>query len=187
MNLTNSQPVLASPIPDISYGSDVIFDYIFDSGTFTDEDVDNGSGDSLGYTLKMADGKDLPGWLNFDRNQIKLTGEPYPAISGVYDLELKATDIFGASAEDQFSLTIAGTSSDTNEPEAEKRVEWDFEVINQEEEAQKVVNVGDSFEISIKASDISDVNPHSVFSAYTDLHYDSSLIKAVSILSLIHI
>ena len=96
-----------------------------------------------------------------------LTGEPYPAISGVYELELKATDIFGASAEDQFPLTIAGTSSDKNEPEAEKRVEG-LEV-NQEEEAQKVVNV-EIFEISIKASDISDVNPHSVFSAYTDLH-----------------
>ena len=124
----------------------------------------------------MADGKDLPGWLNSDRNQIKLTGEPYPAISGVYELELKATDIFGASAEDQFSLTIAGTSSDTNEPEAEKRVEWGLEVINQEEEAQKAVNVGDSFEISIKASDISDVNPHSVFSLYRS-SLDSTLLR----------
>ena len=181
MEITNSAPVLANPIPDLSYGADVLFDYSFDNGIFTDADVDNGSGDSLGYTLKMADGKDLPGWLSFDRNQIKLSGEPYPAISGEYNLELKATDIFGASASDQFSLTIAGTSSDTSEPDAEKRVEWDLEVINQEEAAQKVVNVGDSFEISIKASDISDVNPHSVFSAYTDLHYDHTLIKAVSI------
>ena len=128
LNLTNSKPVLANPITDLSYGSDVIFDYTFDSGTFTDADVDNGSGDSLGYTSKMADGKDLPGWLNFDRNQIKLTGEPYPAISGVYELELKATDIFGASAEDQFSLTIGNfIVPDTNEPEAEKRVEWGLE------------------------------------------------------------
>ena len=181
LEITNSAPVLANPIPDLSYGADVLFDYSFDNGIFTDADVDNGSGDSLGYTLKMADGKDLPGWLSFDRNQIKLSGEPYPAISGEYNLELKATDIFGASASDQFSLTIAGTSSDTSEPDAEKRVEWDLEVINQEEAAQKVVNVGDSFEISIKASDISDVNPHSVFSAYTDLHYDHTLIKAVSI------
>ena len=52
LNLTNSEPVLATPIPDLSYGSDVIFDYTFDSGTPTDADVDNGSGDSLGYTLK---------------------------------------------------------------------------------------------------------------------------------------
>ena len=181
LNLNNRAPTTVGSLPDLGFGSNVIFSHILDSSIFEDLDVQDANGDSLSYNLQLADGRDLPGWLTFNAASLELIGEPYDAINGNYTLELTATDSFGASTSLEFALTIAGNSSDATDPTAPPSVAWDL-LIPEADEPELGFSVGDSVVVSITAADIVDPdNPQSVFSAYADLEYDHKLLRAVSI------
>jgi len=66
-------------------------------------------GDSLSYSLRMADGSALPGWLSFNSDTLVITGNP-PAGAASLSLMLVATDRFGATAIDPFTLTLSNTN-----------------------------------------------------------------------------
>ncbi len=86
------------------------FSYTVPSGAFADIDV----GDTLTYSMSLADGSDLPSWLSFDAVIRTLSGTPAWGALGGLDLLLTATDSAGASVTQSLYLGIQsrfGTSA----------------------------------------------------------------------------
>ena len=63
-------------------------------------------GDQLNYTITLANGSALPGWLTFDVTTLTLKGIPDNADIGNLNLKISVTDLFGNSASQYFSLEI---------------------------------------------------------------------------------
>ncbi|WP_434613192.1 putative Ig domain-containing protein [Tabrizicola sp. M-4] len=62
--------------------------------------------DSLTFSARLADGSALPDWMQIDPVTGRLTGRPVAGDQGVFDIIVTAEDGAGASAEDQFTLTL---------------------------------------------------------------------------------
>ncbi len=71
--------------------------------TFNDADP----GDSLTWSATLADGSQLPGWLNFDPATHMLSGEPSNENLGGLAIKVTVTDSGGLSSSDSFTLTVA--------------------------------------------------------------------------------
>jgi uncharacterized delta-60 repeat protein len=98
----NVAPVLANPLPDISFKADKPLLYTLPTNTFTDTDA----GNVLTYNLDMADGTGIPPWLTLDPLTGTLTGTPTTLDIGTFDLRITATDLVGATISDTFQMTI---------------------------------------------------------------------------------
>ncbi|NUQ61803.1 MAG: tandem-95 repeat protein [Pirellulales bacterium] len=101
----NDPPAVTSPIADLTTPQWEIFRYTFPASTFTDVE-----GDPLGYTAAQANGTPLPAWLSFDGPTRTFSGTPLQADVGVIVVRLTARDPSGASANDDFRLTVADTN-----------------------------------------------------------------------------
>ena len=66
----------------------------------------NDSLDGLSVQVSNAAGGELPGWLSFDPQTLKLTGTPPDELKGRVKLIVKAIDEFGESAQDELTLQI---------------------------------------------------------------------------------
>jgi Ca2+-binding RTX toxin-like protein len=107
VNDVNDAPQLMQPIADQSATAGQGFSMTIPAGAFHDVDA----GDSLTYSMRMADGSDLPSWLAFDANTRTLSGvaEAPPAGARVsMQLQVTAADRMGASASDVFALSVDG-------------------------------------------------------------------------------
>lgn len=60
--------------------------------------VSGQDGDTLTYSATMADGSNLPGWLNFDPSTLTFSGIPERGDVGTYALKVIVTDQWGFSA-----------------------------------------------------------------------------------------
>ncbi len=98
---TNDAPTLANSIADQAAVEDAPFSFQFAANTFADVDA----GDSLTYS---ASG--VPSWLVFDAFTRTFSGTPANADVGTYTLTVRATDLAGAFAEDQFDIVVANTN-----------------------------------------------------------------------------
>ncbi len=102
----NDAPVLGNPLMDQAVTAGMPFSYIVPVNTFTDEDM----GDSVTLSARLAGGAALPDWLAFDAAtgtfSGTFSGTPSASSVGVLDVEVVATDAAGASAGDQFVLTV---------------------------------------------------------------------------------
>ena len=116
----NDAPTLANPIPNQSATQGVAFSYTVPTGTFADID----QGDTLSYRARLADGSALPDWLKFDPAARTLSGTPLSATgngassagttalagasdsAGPWSIDIVATDSSGASASDEFTLSV---------------------------------------------------------------------------------
>lgn len=109
---TNDAPELMQGVADQSATEGETFSMVLPAGEFRDVDV----GDSLTYSVVMADGSALPSWLSFDASTGTLSGTPSAA--GTLDLQVVATDTSGATAVDAFSLSVAAAPAPTtpNDP-----------------------------------------------------------------------
>ncbi|MEF8699739.1 MAG: VCBS domain-containing protein [Candidatus Accumulibacter sp. UW20] len=96
----NDAPVLVNPIANQVLATDTTFSLSL-VGVFSDADV----GDSLTYSVKLADGSDLPSWLVFTPGTMTLAGNP-PAETPYLNLKFTATDGNAASAFTTFSLGL---------------------------------------------------------------------------------
>jgi VCBS repeat-containing protein len=99
---TNDAPVVAAAIADQSTLQDAPFSFTIPAGSFTD--IDNG--DLLSYTATMADGSTLPAWLTFDAATQTFNGVPDNWDVGMFDVQVTATDLSGASASSSFVLDV---------------------------------------------------------------------------------
>ncbi|WP_367714280.1 Ig-like domain-containing protein (plasmid) [Nitratireductor sp. GISD-1A_MAKvit] len=101
----NDAPVLDAPLDDVAQDENgetiktsTAFRFAAQTGNFSDPD-----GDQLAFSAMLADGQALPDWLQFDG--ASFSGTAPAGASGVYEIELKATD--GAEiVSDIFTLTV---------------------------------------------------------------------------------
>jgi hypothetical protein len=76
----------------------VPFAFSVPAGASVDADV----GDALNYSL--GSNPAVPGWLNFDPVAGNFSG--VPTATGVYPINLLATDVYGLTSTNQFFLTV---------------------------------------------------------------------------------
>jgi uncharacterized delta-60 repeat protein len=101
--IVNNPPVVAKPIATKTATSGIAFGFTIPTDTVTDPDV----GDTLGYTLTLANGDPLPSWLTFDATTRLLSGTPSLTEVGSINLVVKATDRGNLSVNNNFVLSIA--------------------------------------------------------------------------------
>jgi Ca2+-binding RTX toxin-like protein len=96
----NRAPVLVAPIPDSVAAAGTAFTYQVPQGTF----VDPNPGDTLNYGATLENGQPLPGWMIFDGATRTLSGTRPATDTGLYSVQISATDGSGRTASD--TLTI---------------------------------------------------------------------------------
>jgi Ca2+-binding RTX toxin-like protein len=101
---TNDAPIAAYAIADQSAAEGYAFSVAIPFDSFADIDV----GDSLVYAVTLADGSALPAWLGFDPWTGILSGTPPGGAAGSLSLTVTATDMAGASATGNFTISVTG-------------------------------------------------------------------------------
>jgi len=81
---------------------DAAFSFTIPDNSFTDPDV----GDTMSYTVTLADGAALPSWLVFDASTMTFSGKPTNDDIGVLSLKLTVTDTAGAFVSSGFNITV---------------------------------------------------------------------------------
>jgi len=101
----NQLPVANIEIPDQSTNVLEAYNYELPVSSFTDPD----SEDVLSYSTTLQDGTQIPTWLEFDTETLVFSG--YPDIVQVLPLKIIATDLFGATASINYTLTVKSVIS----------------------------------------------------------------------------
>jgi hypothetical protein len=102
VNNVNDAPVVASQIVNQTATEDALFTFAVPNNTFMDVDA----GDTLTYSVTLADGSVLPSWLTFDANTQTFSGAPTNDNVGTLSLKVTATDLAGASASTAFNVIV---------------------------------------------------------------------------------
>ena len=103
----NDAPAVTVGIADAATDEDAAFSYDA-SANFADDDTIHG--DVLSYSATLANGDPLPAWLSINAATGELSGTPANGDVGAISIIVTATDLAGATASDQFDLTIANTN-----------------------------------------------------------------------------
>ncbi|MBL8905027.1 MAG: putative Ig domain-containing protein, partial [Rhizobiales bacterium] len=103
---TNDAPTASVAIANQSTDEDAGFNFTVPATSFSDVDV----GDSLTLSATLADGSSLPSWLSFDPATQTFTGTPLNEDVGALSVRVTATDTAGATAYQDFTVTIANTN-----------------------------------------------------------------------------
>ena len=67
-------------------------------------------GDTLTLSATLADGSPLPAWLSFDPSTHTFSGTPLNGDVGSLSIRVTATDTAGASATQDFPVTVANAN-----------------------------------------------------------------------------
>ena len=116
VNNVNDAPELAQPVSDQTTTIDTPFSLAVPAGTFTDDDIIYG--DQLTLSATLANGDSLPDWLVFDPDTGVFSGTPAFFDYGDVTVRLTATDLAGASVNNDFGISVKapgaviGTESD---------------------------------------------------------------------------
>ena len=103
---TNDGPVASAAIAGQSASEDAGFSFTVPQASFTDVDV----GDTLTLSASLADGSPLPSWLSFDPASSTFSGTPLNGDVGSLSLRVTATDTSGATASQDFTVSVANTN-----------------------------------------------------------------------------
>ncbi|WP_292040150.1 putative Ig domain-containing protein [Massilia sp. UBA6681] len=107
---TNDLPTAALPLADQTKTGAGELSFALPLGSFTDAD-----GEQLSYTANLRDGNDsapLPAWLHFDPVSRSFSGNPPAGTTSPLTVRVTATDPSGASAHDDFVITLGGNLND---------------------------------------------------------------------------
>jgi len=96
----DNPPQLLLPVTSQFLQVSVPFAFAMPTGAFTDPDFN----DLLTYSLSG----NVPVWLNFDPVAGNFSGTPTAA--GIFPINLVATDLYGTSTTNQFTLTVTGAN-----------------------------------------------------------------------------
>jgi uncharacterized delta-60 repeat protein len=94
----------ASGIEDTTLAYGVVLSLVMP--VFTDPE-----GGQVTYSAALADGSALPAWLGFNVDTRTFSGTPTQSNVGRYDVAFAATDQWGASAQEGFSLAITNLTA----------------------------------------------------------------------------
>ena len=100
IGLPNRAPVLSSQLPDQAVFQGSMFIYTLPPSAFTDPDA----GDTLSYSVSLADGSALPPWLIFDGLTRTFSGTPHN--SGTTSLRVTVKDSGNLTVSDAFDLVV---------------------------------------------------------------------------------
>jgi Bacterial Ig domain/Cadherin-like domain/Putative Ig domain len=100
----NDAPVVLAPLAGLLIAEDTPVAIDIPLGTFADID-----GDALTVGVTLANGDPLPGWLSYDAETRRLTGQPPADSHGRIDLAVTASD-GTLSVSDALSITIAAVN-----------------------------------------------------------------------------
>jgi Ca2+-binding RTX toxin-like protein len=103
---TNDAPEVGAGITAQTAVEDSSFSYTVAVDAFADVDA----GDALSYSASLADGSALPTWLSFDSTTRIFSGTPLNADVASLDVRVTASDLAGASATQDFALSVANTN-----------------------------------------------------------------------------
>ncbi|BAO29611.1 putative Ig domain-containing protein [Sulfuritalea hydrogenivorans] len=84
---------------------DEAFSFALPANTFADP-----NGDSLTYSVNLADGSDLPSWLSFDAQTGVFSGTPGNADVGTLDIAVTVTDPHGNQGTARLALQVANVN-----------------------------------------------------------------------------
>ena len=98
----NEAPTEEARIANQTINEDADLNFTFPEDAFVDED----EGDTLNYSATLADGNDLPDWLEFDAASRTFSGTPRNADVGTIEVLVTATDSGGEVAHQDFTLTV---------------------------------------------------------------------------------
>ena len=103
VNITpvNDPPRLDNPPPAQTATAGTAFSYTLPANTFSDPD-----GDTLSYSVAMADNTGLPLWLTFNAATRTFSGTPSGSDIGTLSLRIAAKDPSNATAAAYLSLTV---------------------------------------------------------------------------------
>ncbi len=99
----NDIPMLARKISDQNCINNKNFIFIISEDTFIDID----EGDKISLSVSLADGTDLPEWLDFDADTAVLSGKPSSIDIGTLNIKISAADDSGERVSDTFLLRIS--------------------------------------------------------------------------------
>ena len=99
----NLAPTVSNPLPALQAKANIAFNHAVAANTITDSDV----GDSITYSIKMADGSAVPVWLSFDAATRTISGTPAIGNVGTLQFVLWGTDNYNSSASTYVNMTIA--------------------------------------------------------------------------------
>jgi len=105
LNTGNHSPRSLLELPDLTGRIGQELSYTVPAGTFSDP------GDTLTYSARLADGSDLPSWLNFNPSTRQFTGTPPGGSIGTLDVEVRVVDAGGLA--NFVNLNISVTQSTT--------------------------------------------------------------------------
>ncbi|MFN8257808.1 MAG: putative Ig domain-containing protein [Bacteroidales bacterium] len=100
----NDAPIVQYTIEDQNFMVNSDFSFTIPSPLFKDPDIN----DELKISASLANESALPSWLNFDEPTGMFTGNPPQ--TGEYEIELKATDLSGATTSHIFKLSVYSTT-----------------------------------------------------------------------------
>jgi hypothetical protein len=95
-------PVLAIALVDQNVNEGAALSYQFNAGSFTDAD------NAITYTAAITTtGAALPGWMTFTPGTRTFSGTaPAVTVNTVISIDVTATDIYGKTVTDTFTVTI---------------------------------------------------------------------------------
>jgi hypothetical protein len=99
----NKAPVAVAEISDKQFSEKEAFSFTISQNLFTEPDAED---KIVKIEAVQAKGEELPEFLSFDNETFTFSGEAQNADVGIYELSLKAYDLYGASASINFSLEI---------------------------------------------------------------------------------
>lgn len=103
---TNPAPTVANAIADRSVNENTAWTFQFAADVFADAD---GQTAALVYSATLSDGSALPAWMTFTpgtRTFAAVTVTPTVTVNTPFIIRVTATDVYGASAVDEFTLTV---------------------------------------------------------------------------------
>jgi VCBS repeat-containing protein len=102
----NHAPQVGAPVTPQTASEDAVFQFSVPGDAFTDAD----DGDRLSFSASLTDGMPLPAWLAFDPSAGVFQGMPGDGDMGDLAVRVTATDMAGASAWQDFALTVSGVN-----------------------------------------------------------------------------
>lgn len=106
LEIDNSPPVVVDQIPSQDATAGNAWTFVVPEDAFQDADPS----DNLELTAALVNGDPLPSWLSFDAETRAFSGTPTSGDVGNLGLRITATDSAGASASQDFELTVAALS-----------------------------------------------------------------------------